>query len=255
MLCSELIDSLERSYPKSAAMTWDNVGLLVGRYDKEIHKVLVTLDVTDEVIARAIDEGADMILSHHPLVFSALKQVTSTTLDGRRILSLASNDICCYAAHTNYDVLRMADLAKERLQLTQTVPLEECEIEGKGIGKVGFLPSEMTLKECAAYVKDTFALPSVKVFGNPDTLVRSAAICPGSGKGMAQLALEKGAHVLITGDIDHHSGLDAVAENLMIIDAGHYGLEYIFIDDMAEMLASLGVEVAKAEITFPFCNL
>lgn len=255
MLCSELIAALEQSYPKHVAMNWDNVGLLVGRYDKEIHKVLVTLDVTDEIIERAIKEEADMIISHHPLIFSALKQITSATLDGRRILSLAANDICCYAAHTNYDVLRMADLAKERLKLTQTVPLEDCEMEGKGIGMVGFLPSEMTLKECAGYVKDAFALPSVKVFGDADARIRSAAICPGSGKGMAKFALEKGAQVLITGDIDHHSGLDAVAENLMIIDAGHYGLEYIFIDDMAEMLASLGVKVAKAEVVFPFCNL
>lgn len=255
MLCKELIAKLEERYPKHTAMEWDNVGLLVGRSDKEIHKVLVTLDVTESVIEEAVDAGVDMIVSHHPLVFSPLKRVTDTTLDGRRILQLIRQDICCYATHTNYDVLRMADLAQERLNLTQTIPLEECAIDGKGIGKVGRLPHEMTLGECAAYVKKAFAIPSVKVFGDADASVRRAAICPGSGKGMSRLALEKGADVLITGDIDHHSGLDAVAENLMIIDAGHYGLEYIFIDDMAQMLEFLGVEVTKAEIAFPFCNL
>lgn len=251
MLCRKLIEQLEARYPRQEAMDWDNVGLLVGRRDKEIQKVLVTLDVTEEVIEQAVAKKVDLIVSHHPLLFSSVKRITDETVTGRRLLTLLKEDIGCYAAHTNYDVLRMGELAAARLSLTSQVPLEPTS-ETEGIGKVGLLSEEMSLEAFCKLVKTKFQLSDVKVFGKGEQKVRKIAICPGSGKGMMEHAIKQGADVLLTGDIDHHTGLDAVAEGLMIVDAGHYGLEYLFIEDMAATLQDFSLDVEKVKIQFPF---
>lgn len=256
MICRELISIIEEQYSREAALEWDNVGLLVGRFEKEVHKVFVALDLTDEVIDEAIDGKVDLIVTHHPMIFEPQRRVTDETLVGRRLIRLLQNDICCYAAHTNYDVLQMAQLAEERLELVDAKVLEETGWNEEGIGRIGALEQEMTLEACCEMVKEAFELDSVKVFGDLNSTVRIAAISPGSGKSMIEIALEKGADVLITGDIDHHTGIDAIAEGMAIIDAGHYGLEYIFVEDMADFLKEkAGVKVQKATVIFPFQNL
>ena len=112
----------------------------------------------------------------------------------------------------------------------------------------------MTWGECCELVKEKFHLPDVKVFGDIERKVTRAAISPGSGKSMIDTALQTGAEVLVTGDIGHHEGIDAVARGLDVIDAGHYGLEHIFIEDMAMFLEShlSCVKIEKAEIVQPF---
>lgn len=255
MLCREIIDIIERTYPKHAALEWDNVGLLAGRAEKEVKKIYVALDATDEVIDAAIQSGADMIVTHHPLIFSPLKKITDEHFIGSRVVKLLQHDISYYAMHTNYDVLGMAELSGKILGLREAEVLEVTdEIKNLGIGRVGELGRRMTLQECCELVKSAFDVPTVKLFGDPKEEVRRAAISPGSGKKMTGIALEKGAEVLITGDIDHHEGIDAVAQGLAIIDAGHYGLEHIFIEDMAAYLEKyvVGVLVVKTEIMHPF---
>lgn len=123
-----------------------------------------------------------------------------------------------------------------------------------GIGRVGTFEHDMTVGECCELVKQVFQIPNVKLFGSIEQRVKRVAISPGSGKKMTAVAVKHGADVLITGDIDHHEGIDAVAQGVTIIDAGHYGLEHIFIQDMVkymnENMPELIVEHAK--IRHPF---
>ena len=255
MLCRDIMKVIEATYPKHAALEWDNVGLLVGRIEKEVKKIYVALDATDEVIDDAILRGADMLITHHPLLFSPLKQITDKHFIGSRVVKLLQHDISYYAMHTNYDVHGMAQLSSVILGLEEAETLEVTEKETQeGIGRVGDFTSTISLQECCDLIKEKFQLNSVKVFGDLNSLVRRVAICPGSGKGMTELALEKGADVLVTGDIAHHEGIDAVAQGLAIIDAGHYGLEHIFVDDIATYLEEKmqGVKVQRAAISHPF---
>ncbi len=255
MLCRDIMKVIETTYPKHAALEWDNVGLLVGRVEKEVKKIYVALDATDEVIDEAIAMQADMLITHHPLLFTPLKKITDEHFIGDRVVKLLQHDISYYAMHTNYDVYGMAGLSGAILELEEAETLEVTEHESEeGIGRVGNLTSEMLLRECCEFVKDKFQLDSVKVFGDLNALIKRVAVCPGSGKGMTELALRKGADVLVTGDISHHEGIDAVAQGLAIIDAGHYGLEHIFIDDIAGYLEGnlQGMEVHKAAIAHPF---
>ena len=255
MLCREIIAVIECTYPKHAALEWDNVGLLVGRAEKEVKKVYVALDATDEVIDEAIRSGADMLITHHPLIFAPLKKITDEHFVGNRVVKLLQHDISYYAMHTNYDVLGMAELSGEILGLQHGDVFEVTDEENHiGIGRIGDLKQDMSLEECCRLVKDAFAIPTVKLFGDKETVVKRAAISPGSGKKMSETALQKGADVLITGDIDHHEGIDAMAQGLAIIDAGHYGLEHIFVNDIASYLKDnlKGIEIEQAVIRHPF---
>jgi putative NIF3 family GTP cyclohydrolase 1 type 2 len=112
----------------------------------------------------------------------------------------------------------------------------------------------MSLRECCELVKEKFQLDGVKVFGDLDKKVKCVAISPGSGKHMTELALEKGADVFVTSEIDHHEGIDAVSQGMAIIDAGHYGLEHIFVEDIAGFLQAMqkDLEVFVAPKAHPF---
>lgn len=253
MKCNEIIHLLEQEFPMEYAESWDHTGFQIGNREKEIQHIFVAMDVTDETIDEAIRLGADMIVTHHPMIFSPLSSITSDTIVGRRVLKMIENGICYVSAHTNYDSCRMADLAAARLEMTECVALEEIK-DGIGIGKVGKLPKVMTVKECALFVKERFSIPSVRFFGDGDREVSIAAICPGAGKSLIGDCHAKGAEVYITGDIDHHTGIDQADGGLPIIDAGHYGIEHIYIDDMFRFLSEKcpEVKVSKAKIKHPF---
>ena len=165
-----------------------------------------------------------------------------------------------FAMHTNYDVLGMAELSGQILGLTDTEVLDvtmNTQTKEEGIGRVGSLPKEMTLEECCVYVKHKLKLGSVKVFGDMKQPVKRLAVSPGSGKSAIAPAVSKGADVLVTGDIGHHEGLDAAAQGVSVIDAGHYGTEYIFMEDMKERLAKAFPEftVSCAKVRSPYTIL
>ena len=257
MQCKEIMQVIEAAYPRSAALDFDNVGLLAGRAEKEVNRVYLALDATDAVIDRAIEAGADMLITHHPLIFSPMKRVTDEDFIGRRVVKLIQNDIAYYAMHTNYDVLGMATLSEKILGIknSQVLDVTMCEDGNEeGIGRVGDLEKPMTLEECCVYVKHKLKLGSLKVFGDMNGTVSRLAVSPGSGKSAVAPAIAKGADVLVTGDIGHHDGLDAVEQGLAVIDAGHYGTEYIFIDDMKHFLEDKlpVLDVMTTPIVHPF---
>lgn len=235
MKCSEIIERLENLSPTSFAENWDNIGLLAGRRDKEVKCIYIALDATDEVIEDAIRQGADMLITHHPLIFTKLNRIDTDHFIGRRLFKLIQNDISYYAMHTNFDVMGMADAAADELALQDRQVLEltyEDDISKEGIGRFGRLREQMSLLTCAEFVKKVFQLESVRVWGKENKIIEKVALAPGSGGSCIRHALALGADVLVTGDIDHHEGIDALAQGLAIIDAGHYGIEKIFIPYM-----------------------
>lgn len=261
MTAGELISKLEVFAPPAFACDWDNPGLICGRRNKEVKKVLVALDATDEAVERAVSGGYDFLLTHHPLIFKPLAKVNEDSFIGRRMLSLIENNVTCYAMHTNFDSAPagMGTLAAERMKLTDVRPLET---EGEtaagvpfGVGVIGKLPYAMTIKELCEKVKAAFELPALSVYGmlSETEKIETLAICPGSGEDLTEAAIKQGANVFLTGDIKHHAGIDAVAEGLTILDGGHYGLEHIFIPFMADYIRKVcpTIQADEMEITFP----
>ena len=253
MTVQELLTKLEELCPLSYACDWDNPGLQVGRREKEVSGIYVALDLTEEVIWDAKHSGCNCILTHHPLLFSPLRQVTEDSIPGRLALLLAEERIACVAMHTNFDAAPgcMADLAADRLGLVNRVYLEP--VADGGIGKVGDLPEPVSPEALCQKVKEAFCLPSVTLYdrGPADRRISRVGILPGSGKGEISLAQGLGAQAYITGDMGHHPGLDAMAEGLAVVDAGHYGIEWIFMDFMAAWLQPLPVKVFRAPFRIP----
>ena len=271
---SQVVEALAELAPPALAMEWDNPGLQVGRRDSEVKRVYVALDVNDAVLRAAFEACCDMIVTHHPLIFGKIDKVNDGDHIGRWILMMAEEGIACYAMHTNFDIAPgcMADLCATRLGLEKASPLEETgtasrvsildgelqeeETETIGIGKIGRFEDEtLTVRELAERVKDAFDLPFVTVYSDdPDRQAGWIAMCPGSAKGMLDQTLAAGCDVLIGGDLGHHDGIDAVAEGVSLINAGHYGLEHVFIDAAADYLESRfggKIAVVRAPVVFP----
>ena len=263
MRCDDILKKLEEEYPLDCAEEWDNPGLLVGRRNRDVHRVMIALDATEETIREAIDAEADLMITHHPLLFHSIREVNDDTFTGRRILALIEHEISYYAMHTNFDVLGMAHINEKQLDLQDTHVLDVTrESDGivEGIGRVGFLPEAMTLTELAEYVRRRMDLDAVRCYGPEqkegaeEPVIERAAVCGGSGKSMIDPAIEEKAQVLITGDIDYHSAIDALARGLFIIDAGHYGTEYAFISYMKKKMEKLFPELSvfSAKIRHPY---
>lgn len=235
MTLEEIIAHLEHLCPPQFASSWDNSGLQVGRFGQEVRTVCLAVDATTPVIEHAVRQGADLLVTHHPLLFSGLKRIDDRGFVGRRVIRLIQNDVACYAMHTNFDVMGMADAAADLLRLTDREVLEatyEDEVSREGIGRIGKLPEHMRLDEFAALVRDAFRVPEVRVYGPGGGTVVTCAILPGSGREEIDLAAKAGADVYVTGDVNHHAGIDAVEKGICVIDAGHYGIEKLFVPYM-----------------------
>lgn len=270
MKCREVIELLNSLAPAALACDWDNPGLIAGRFDKEIKKILLALDATDAVVEQAVKTGVDLILTHHPLIFKPVKNVTDGDFIGKRLIKMIQGDVCCYAMHTNFDAAPgcMADLAAAFLGLKEQRVLEPmgfCDPDGRGstveygIGKYGVLETGLTLSAFSEQVKRSFGIPFVTVFGDDlSRQIHKVAVCPGSGGSVMKAAMLSGADVYVTGDVGHHEGIDAVANGLAVIDAGHYGVEHIFMDFMEGFLKEKlpdSIEIEKAADAFPSCVL
>lgn len=321
---------IESWAPKSLAYEWDNVGLQIGSYNNQAHKVMVTLDVLESVVDEAIEKEVDLIIAHHPLLFRSLKQINVDTPIGRTIKKLMNHHITVYAAHTNLDIANggVNDLLCDELNIKKQdylvhtgtedlykvmvyVPLshanevrdamsnagaghignyshctfqtegqgtfkplegtnpytgkinqleyvEEVKIEtiveestlksvihsmknahpyeevaydlyhlanegeSFGLGRIGLLKEQLTLESLCKHVKKTFALDHVRVIGNLSKSVHRVAVIGGSGEKYIHQAKQRGADVLITGDVTFHMAQEAEEIGLAVIDAGHY---------------------------------
>ncbi len=237
---SEIINTIEQYYPRSLAESWDNPGLLCGRKEQEVNSIVLALDASQRVVNYAVDIGADMILTHHPIIFDGIRSVTDDTFTGRKLLQMIENRISCYAMHTNFDIAQngMAYAAAKRLGVREFVPLEQTsEQDGVpvGIGFVGDLPKAVTAGELASFVKEKFGISSLFYYDS-GKLIRRVAVCPGSGRHMLDAVRAAGADAFITGDTGHHDGMDYKDDGITLIDAGHFGVEHIFTEHMKYFL-------------------
>ncbi len=251
MILSEIISKVESFAPLAMACEGDNPGLMFGKRDKEIKKVLVALDVDLGVICEAREKGADLILTHHPLMFDPIRQVNETTPEGKCILELAEGGIALYSAHTNLDSAKggLNDIFAEKLGIADTKPIEVTYTDENGtdygIGRVGTIENETTLSEFAAFVCKAFDLPSTNYVGDGNSKVKSVAVCSGSG---GSLLSDVSADVYVTGDIKYSGARNAAEAGQNLVIAGHYETEICAMQVFKDILAESPVEVIFSEI-------
>lgn len=231
MIVYDFYDFLDERYDFSSALEFDNVGLLVGDGREKVTGVLVCLDCTDEAISEAVKLGANLIVTHHPVIFDPLKAVTEQSL----VYRLIRNGISVISAHTNLD---QADGGVNDA-LAEAIGLENIEriADSEGFSyRIGELSEPTTSDELAKSVGERLGLP-VKYVGNA-SFVKRVAVCGGAGGNMLADVLATGVDAYVTSDIKHNVFLDAHAEGLTLIDAGHFNTEDTVIEKLtAELLA------------------
>ncbi len=228
----EIYDLMDQRAPFSLQMDFDNAGLLVGRREQEVERVLVALDVTEEVVREAVDLDVQLILSHHPVIFHPLRRVTDEDPTGRIVRLLVQADCSVICAHTNLDLAEggVNDALAQRLGLLELSPLCPGGTDSAGrpyaLGRVGRLPEEMELPAFVAYVKERLGANGVR-YADGGKKVRTVAVGGGAcGEEMWQ-ALSKGCDTFVTADIKYNLFLDARAQGLNLLDAGHYPTENV----------------------------
>lgn len=224
---SDWIALLDQLYPPAHAQDWDSPGLQVGDPNQAVTKVLVTLDVTEDVILEAAREGCDLIVAHHPLLFRPLVRLSPETAPGRLALLGAQLGISIYAAHTNFDARpdTTSWSALKVIGVTDVAPLEDTG-DDRALGLIGDLPSPQSVASLHAIIRDNLPSPLARLATtNPDVLVSRVACVGGSGASMIPQAIAAGAELMITGDVSHHEALDAITQGISVIDAGHYATE------------------------------
>lgn len=245
IILEDIINLLKVRFPEDLKEDWDNVGLMTGDSCREVNKVLLCLDVTSDTVTEAEEFGADLIISHHPLIFSPLKKVTEDGGTGSMLIQLIKHDIAVYSMHTNFDKADggMNDILAERLGLVNVRKYTDEELTDKNgkvtdnIGRVGSLELPMTLDDFADFIKASLDCRSMKIFGNGEESVQTVALCTGSGGSMIPAAYNSGADVYVSGDLGHHHAQEASETGLNLIDAGHFETENIICEFLYDLLS------------------
>ena len=249
----EIINFLEAKFPPSLAYEWDNIGLQIGDASCEIKKIMITLDATTPVINEAVAKGVDLIITHHPFIFSRLKSIDLTSPQGKNIQKLIKNDIAIYTLHTNYDVAfgGMNDVLAEKMDLRDVKTFAMID-EVHGLGRVGELAEDMSLTELSDKIKHEWLQEEVYEIKTVDcgngSRIKKIAVIAGSGSKYIHEAKEMGADAFVTGDVTYHKAVDAVELGLSLVDIGHFA-EVIMVEHVTGLLdGEINVEIVRQTV-------
>lgn len=232
-------------YPLDFAYAWDNVGLQIGTLDKTLTGILITLDVTQDVAKEALQKGANLIISHHPLIFKPLANIVTDSYKGQLIEQLLKSGITVYVSHTNYDLghTGMNQVLADRLALTEQAVLDPID-DTHGLGRIGRLREPLGLNAAIAYIKQALSLRHARFIGvmDDDTRIQTLAISGGSGASQMHHVKASGADLYLTGDVSYHQAHDMRQLGLRTLDIGHYA-EHLFAPALKKELEDYGVNV------------
>lgn len=234
---SEIIKVLENYAPLDTAEEWDNSGWQVFLGNDYTTKVLICLTVTENIINQAEDLGCNLIVSHHPVIFKPIKNVTDT-----KIIKAIQKGIQIYSLHTNCDKTKngTSDLIAERLNLKKVASLND-------FVRVGLTSREVTIDELVSYVKLAFNVERIKLINNSNvTRIKTVAVCAGSGAEFIKDIEKYNIDAYITSEVKYHDALDS--KRVAIFDIGHFESEKPFVEEIKNLLESKrGIEVVVAK--------
>lgn len=250
----------EKLWPMHLAEDWDVVGLVSGSAHQNISKVLLTVDVTHEVVQYAKEVQADLIFAHHPMLLRGVKSLPQNSSKGSVIAELIRSDIALYSAHTNADSVATGTSAvlSEALGLKETRVLSSSADEGFGIGIIGDFIDGIKLGDLAALLNNFLpqTATGVRVAGEFDRVVRTVALCAGAGDSYLELALDSGADVYITSDLRHHPAQEILEEakargvDFALIDISHWAAEFLWLETAKNELRG-----ALPDLEFEVCDI
>lgn len=248
---ADLVESLDRRYPPVLAEQWDRVGLVLGDPSAPVTRVLLVVDCVPETVEEAVAVGAQLVVAHHPLLLRGVSSLAPTTYKGRAVHRLIRAGIALFTAHTNADTARagVSDALADRLGLVETRPLRPTPHaqaaaageagDGSGSGRIGRLPTPLTLTELTNLVAAVLPATAwgVRAAGDPDRRVETVAVCGGAGETYLADARDAGADAYLTADLRHHPASEYLGEQgPALLDAAHWATEQPWLDTAAAYL-------------------
>ena len=238
MTVQDVYDFIDRFAPFDTQADFDNAGLLVGSASRDVTGILFALDVTQRVIDEAVSLGAELIVTHHPLMFSPRHTLTDADFEGRLIRRLVREDISLIAAHTNLDQAPggINDVLADLCGLTA--------VTGTGFLRFGLLPQSLTAAAYVARLSEALG-DTVRLMGPPDRLVRKVGLCSGGGSDEWPAAAAAGCDAFVSGEIKHHNGLAMADAGMAGLECGHFATE-------APGIAALAAALQKSPDTIKY---
>jgi dinuclear metal center YbgI/SA1388 family protein len=245
---ADIAEVLGQLAPLRLAESWDNVGLLIGDARWPVRRVMVCLTVTPQTVAEAISQGAQLIVSHHPLPFKPLATVTADSTPGRLMLELIGNSVAVYSAHTAFDsaqagINQHLAIGLGLQEIRPLVAIEGADDE-EGTGRFGMVDEPLSLDELAARAKAFLNINEVRVVGPPDHSVSRVAMACGSGGLLLADAVRAGCDAMLTGEANFHTCLEAQSQGVGLVMPGHFASERFAMLSLADYLSD---QVADAE--------
>lgn len=256
---STVIETLDGLWPPAGAEEWDAVGLVVGARSQQVTHIRLVVDVVRATVDEAISDGADLIVSHHPLLLRGVTSVAEDHYKGALVAELIRAGVGLYSAHTNADAVGVgtSEVLARALDIAELGPITEGLNEDSGIGRVGVLPKPIRLYDLATALGRLVPQTAggIRVSGDPDQMVSRVALCTGAGDSLLNHPLVQAADVYITGDLRHHPVSEVQQQRLhesgpALIDVSHFASEWFFLDQVkAELEARLpGVTISVSEV-------
>ena len=234
----ELIDKLCRKYPLDLQEDWDNSGLQIGNLDNELKNILISLDLEDEGVDKAIENDCNLIITHHPYLFNGTKSIDFTDPFYNRLEKIIKNDISVFAMHTNLDIAAdgLNDNLCEILDIKNTKVLELDK--DLGLGRYGDI-SKTKARDFASRVKEILQANELICYGDMEKEILKVAVCGGAGSSLFDDAISQGCDLMITGDVSYHMGMDYSNRGLLIVDAGHFASENHVIYKLKKVISEM----------------
>lgn len=245
-------------WPAAGAEEWDSPGLVVGAGNQEVSTIHLMVDVTPESVAEAIAAGADLIISHHPLLLRGVTSVAESRYKGHVIAQLIRAGVALYSAHTNADVVPTGTSARlaELLGLVDHSVIVPSATAGHGIGRVGVLAEPISLYALAVKLGEILPQTAVGpvVAGDPEAMVSRIALCAGAGDSLLAEGAVLNSDVYITSDLRHHPASEFLEQSALgsgpaLINISHFAAEWLWLEVAAiELQQALGIDVVVSDL-------
>lgn len=223
MKISKIVNYLESKFPLNTAhdMDYGKIGLQFGSLNADVKKVMIALDGSSSVVDEALKENVDLLLLHHPFMFSPLLNLNYDSAFGKKVVKVIKNDLNVFAMHTNFDVgvNGMNDILAKKLLLSN-IEMAESEVGPKNLLRIGEV-TPCSLNDFALQVSELLEEKHIRTVGNRNKIIKKVGIVGGAGASELHTAYKKGCDVLVTGEVHHHQALDALDLDIALIEVSH----------------------------------
>lgn len=247
---ADVVTAVESIAPKALQEGWDNSGLMIGFLEQSVERILTCLEINQDVLAEADRLGADMIVTHHPLIFGSVSSIQESDPLGKLLMNLIRRNISVYSSHTPFDKVKGGnnDILVQRLGLGSVKNLAGEDIaspqqmvkrqDEADIGRIGQFKTAKTLREVVTLIAAELqmSMRQLRVIGDFETNITKVGLCCGAGADLMHMAKAEGCDLFITGDVKYHEAQMARDLGICLVDAGHYDTEKFFAQTMKEYL-------------------